>query len=610
MPIIVIIRFKTQMNANDPYQQFFSCPECALQRKYEMIRARFVDRQSAHDIARKFQYSVHSVHTMLHQFKVDIDQGRPPVFFMETRTGPKSARKKEDIKEHVLRLRARDYASTDIHKALRAAGYPVSLSLIDHILREAGLGEMTKRTRLQRIAIAEEITQRLVPGLDIPFSAPRIKTEIADATKIWEQSQSPIVTQHAGALLFLPFLANIGWGKIIDKAGWPGSRMIPAVSHALNALLLKLRSRERKSHIDEMECDRAAGLFMGLNVPPKKQATTDYSYRLHQPHHDAFLQEWTRALYPELCPQGATEFALDAHAIAYRGRDDLLETHYVPTRGKKAPAIISFFGRAVNRPFLCYGNADLRKNQLADLPLSFADYWKQITGKDPSWLYFDSRTTTYEGLKKLTDRGINFITVRRRGTRMIQIAQQAGRDEWKTTTISSEQYPHTRIHYLDQVIQVAGYPGTIRQVAQRRSTNAISFFLTNNMDVPARSILERYHQRNYIENEIGVNVDFFHMDCLSSEVALNVSFDVLMTLVANGCYRWLAKSLKGCEKMEPKQLHRLFISTPGVVSVHDTHIAVCLERRSHNPLIQQAFSGQEPVKIPWLDNKALTFAFK
>jgi len=598
------------MNAINPYQQFFARPACALQRKYEMFRARFVDQRSVADIARQFHYTTDSVYTMLHQFKTEIDQGRPPAFFMETRTGPKSARKKEDIKEHVLRLRARGYASTDIHKALRAAGYSLSLSLVDHILREQGLGQMAKRTRSQRIAITNEIARRQVPGLDIPLPAPRLQPEVADATKVWAQTNPPILTQHAGAFLFLPFLVHIGWPQIIEKAGWPGSRMIPAVSHALNALLLKLRSRERKSHVNEMECDRAAGLFMGLNVPPKKQATTDYSYRLSQRQHDVFLQEWTRALYPELCPQGATEFALDAHAIAYRGRDDLLETHYVPTRGKKAPAIISFFGRAVNRPFLCYGNADLRKNQLADLPLAFADYWKQITGQDPSWLYFDSRTTTYEGLKKLDERGINFITVRRRGTSMIQKAEQARRDEWKATTIPTERYPHTRIHYLDQNIRVAGYPEPIRQVVQRRATDATSFFLTNNMTVPARNILERYHQRNYIENEIGVNVDFFHMDCLSSEVALNVSFDVLMTLAAHGCYRWLAQSLKGCEKMEPKQLHRMIISTPGMVQVDDARITVCLERRSHNPILRQALGDKEPVKIPWLGNKPLVFAFK
>ncbi len=193
---------------------------------------------------------------------------------------------------------------------------------------------------------------------------------------------------------------------------------------------------------------------------------------------------------------------------------------------------------------------------------------------------------------------------------MIQKTEQARGDEWKATTIPTEQYPHTRIHYLDQKIRVVGYPEPIRQVVQRRATDATSFFLTNNLTVPARNILERYHQRNYIENEIGVNVDFFHMDCLSSEVALNVSFDVLMTLAANGCYRWLAQSLKGCEKMEPKQLHRMIISTPGVVQVDDARIAVCLERRSHNPILRQALGDKEPVKIPWLGNKTLIFAFK
>jgi len=100
------------------------------------------------------------------------------------------------------------------------------------------------------------------------------------------------------------------------------------------------------------------------------------------------------------------------------------------------------------------------------------------------------------------------------------------------------------------------------------------------------------------------------MDCLSSEVRLNVQMDVVMTVIANGCYRWLSKQLKGCEKMEPKQLYRKFIETGGHVRIDGNDLVVSFERRSHNPVIAQALQGQTPVKIPWLKNKRLRFEFK
>jgi hypothetical protein len=70
------------------------------------------------------------------------------------------------------------------------------------------------------------------------------------------------------------------------------------------------------------------------------------------------------------------------------------------------------------------------------------------------------------------------------------------------------------------------------------------------------------------------------MDCLSSEVRLNVEMDVVMTVIANGCYRWLSKLLKGCEKMEPKQLYRKFIETGGHVRVRGNDLIVSFDPSS------------------------------
>ena len=53
--------------------------------------------------------------------------------------------------------------------------------------------------------------------------------------------------------------------------------MIPATSALLSLLVLKLLDKERRSHIDDFNCDDALGLWAGLNVLPKKSFATDYS---------------------------------------------------------------------------------------------------------------------------------------------------------------------------------------------------------------------------------------------------------------------------------------------------------------------------------------------
>jgi hypothetical protein len=69
--------------------------------------------------------------------------------------------------------------------------------------------------------------------------------------------------------------------------------------------------------------------------------------------------------------------------------------------------------------------------------------------------------------------------------------------------------------------------------------------LSNNFVVTARDLITRYAGRNGVEDSLGISVDFFHLDCLASEVRLNVDLDVALTVIAHGCYRWLAKRLRG-----------------------------------------------------------------
>ena len=75
-----------------------------------------------------------------------------------------------------------------------------------------------------------------------------------------------MVTRHAGVFLFLPLLAQIRFQQLVDKAEYPGTKMIPATNALLSLLTLKLLDKERLSHIDDFNCDQGLGLFAGLNI--------------------------------------------------------------------------------------------------------------------------------------------------------------------------------------------------------------------------------------------------------------------------------------------------------------------------------------------------------
>lgn len=416
-------------------------------------------------------------------------------------------------------------------------------------------------------------------------------------------------TRVAGIFLFLPLLARTGFDRIVQAAGYPTSKMVPASSALLSLLALKLLDKERRSHINDFNFDEALGLFAGLNVLPKKTFANDYSFRTQRDQQQRFLAGWIRQLSPLLFPEPEA-FSLDFHAIPYRGDPSGLDNHYLPMRGKAGTSVLTFFVREQKSRVFCYANANLTRADQAGEPLRFVDFWRDLTGKDPQWLYFDSKLVGYPELSQLNQRGISFITIRRRGAALLRDLEQRPASDWHAAHLDIPKRRHKNIRYLDQRIHLKGYQGSLRQVAVDGFGRArMTLFVTNSDKITARDLVRRYASRNGVEDNLGISVKFFHLDCLASEVRLNVDVDVALTVIANGCYRWLASQLRGFDKAKPKDLYRKFVETGGHIEITPQAIVVHFDKRSHNPILREAALDQSCPPIPWLGDRKIIFTF-
>ena len=413
----------------------------------------------------------------------------------------------------------------------------------------------------------------------------------------------------AGAFLFLPLLARLRFDALVAHAGYPGSRMVPASAALLSLLALKVLDKERRSHIGDFDCDEGLGLFAGLNVLPKKSYATGYSYRTSRPQQQRLLSGWVSALAPLLFP-AAEAFCLDFHPIPHRGDPEVLENHYLPLRGQAGPSILTFFAQEPHSRALCYANANLtRADQPGEL-MRFVEFWHTVTGHDPQWLYFDSKVAPYAELARVNERGIWFVTIRRRGAAIRRRLQAVPATDWHRAVIDIPKRRHKSIRYLDETVRLRDYPGSIRQLAVAGlGREEPTLCLSNNFEASGRDLITRYAGRNGVEDSLGISVNFFHLDCLASEVRLNVDLDVALTVVAHGCYRWLASQLRGFDKAKPKQLYRRFVETAGVVEVQAERIVVSFDKRSHNPVLREAALDTEGPPIPWLGNRPITFVY-
>jgi hypothetical protein len=155
------------------------------------------------------------------------------------------------------------------------------------------------------------------------------------------------------------------------------------------------------------------------------------------------------------------------------------------------------------------------------------------------------------------------------------------------------------------------YQGELREIIiQDLGHEEPTFLITNQLRKTPAKLIERYAQRMIIENRIADGIDFFHMDALSSAVAMKVNCDLQLTLMASSLYRLLGMEIgQGYQTAISRHLFRDFIEASAQVHILEKEIVVQFQKRAHNPLLLAAGFDKKNVPIPWLGKKRLQLLF-
>jgi transposase len=493
----------------------FLQPSNSTHRQYEALRAYFVEGLPSKEAARRFGYTEGSFRVLVHQFRQN--PHRP--FFLPPAKGPHKAPKKDTARQRVIALRKENLSIYDISRALEKQGHKMSPVSVSLILKEEGFARLPRRRDEQR------------PAGPRPTVAPTADLRALDLTP------RQLRTKFGGLFLFFPYLASIPFDEIIKQAGLPGSKMIPAGQAVRSLLALKLFGSARKNHVMSYVLDEGLALFAGLNAIPKRAFLTEYSGRIDPNCYPKLMQLWFDAM-GSLGIERGTSFDLDFHTIPFHGEDALVEKHYVSKRSRRQKGILAFLAQDANTRVFCYANSEVRKDAQNDEILRFIEFWKKRTGRFPEELIFDSKLTTYKNLNKLNQWGIHFITLRRRTQNMLQKINQEPISAWRRIELQGVSRIYRSPRVLDRKVVLSDYEDPIRQmVVADLGHEEPTFLLTNQLKRSPPKLVQRYAQRMLIENNIEDGIDFFHMDALSSAVAMKVNFDLQLTLMASSLYR-------------------------------------------------------------------------
>ncbi len=238
-------------------------------------------------------------------------------------------------------------------------------------------------------------------------------------------------------------------------------------------------------------------------------------------------------------------------------------------------------------------------------------FWKRRTGKLPEELVFDSKLTTQANLNELNKKDIAFITLRRRSKKMLQAIHQVPLSAWRRIELERVSRIYRTPRILDKKIKLKDYEGNIRQITVADlGHEEPTLLLTNQLRRSPAKLIGRYAQRMLIENGIADGIDFFHMDALSSAVAMKVNCDLQLTRMASSLYRLLGSKIgNGYETARSRHIFRDFVDATALIGIDERNIVVRFQKRAHNPLLLAAGFNNLEVKVPWLGNRRLIFIF-
>jgi transposase len=570
---------------------FSSCflePANSTHRQYEALRAYFVEGLKADEAASRFGYTTGSFRMLVHQFRQDPQRA----FFLAPVKGPKPANRHDPLREKIITLRKQNLSIYDISESLTKEEQAVSPVTVSNILREEGFARLPRRLDQER-----------------PAGTRPTAGDVADVAQL-DLRPRRFRTSFGGLFLFLPMLVDLQFDALINQLGLPGSKMVPASCAMRSLLALKLFGNARHSHVMSHVLDEGLALFAGLNVIPKRSFLTEYSCRIDPNDYPKLMRRWFDAV-GRLGLERGTSFDLDFHTIPFHGEDALVEKHYVSKRSRRQKGVLAFLAQDADTRVFCYANADLRKAEQNDEILAFARFWKKRTGHWPEELIFDSRLTTYENLNWLNEQHIGFITLRRRTEKLLEQIAARPKSAWRRIELEGVSRKYRTPRILDEQIKLPHYDEPMRQiVVTDMGHEEPTLVITNQLRRGAPQLIGRYAQRMLIENGIEDGINFFHMDALSSAVALKVNCDLQLTLMGSSLYRLFASQIgQGYERAKSHTVFDHFIKATATLMIGERDIVVRFQKRAHNPLLLAAGLGKTDVKVPWLGRKRLQFVF-
>ncbi len=570
---------------------FFCNPKNILHKQYEALRNFYIDGHKVADIANRYGYTKSAFHSLVRDFKVRLQDNSFSLedhFFKTPVAGRRVTNDTVATTELIIELRKKQYSVPDIKVFLDAEGRPISERHIYTILINNGFVRLPRRDKIEKESLI--VKQK--------FIAP--KSQILKIIK-----PEKFTSSSAGVLIFLPYLINFGIDKLIKESNYPETTQISKINSILSFVALKLNNIYRYSADDVWCMDRGLGLFAGLTALPKASWYTSYSSRVTRDMNISFLRAMAEIWHKNGILSDSIN--MDFTTIPYWGNESHLENNWSGTRHHALSSVLAALAHDPDSGIITYGDSTIRHEDESATTVEFLDFYKKSGIIDIKYLIFDSKFTTYENLRKIDDDQVYFITIRRRGKKIVDELNALDKNSWRKVKVPMAHGKYRYLNINEQKVFIKGYGKEVRQIAITGHWKIKpALIITNDYETAIAEIVRKYAKRWLVEKTISEQTHFFHLNRLSSSMVIKVDFDLTMTILAHNLYRLLAHDLPGFTNSTAQSLYNKFINNSGHIEVDNNNIIVKLKKKRNLPLVLETMQ-QYCVNIPWLKKSKILF---
>ncbi len=570
---------------------FFNIPQSVAQKQYEALRMFFLEKKSAKETAEKFGYKYRGFTTIVDNFKKKLKENPSDnLFFKQQKRGPKKSKEKSKITELIINLRKKYYSVEDIKITLDSKGYSLCEKTIYTIIKNDGFARLPRRQKLVK------------QNIESPFIE-------AEKSYQLDFSNEHFKSASAGILCLLPYIEQYGIRKAIEKSDYPETSQINKANSILSFIALKA-SNIRRYSADNLWCmDRGSGLFAGLNVLPKAAWFTSYSHRVTSTMNRDFLKTLHKIWLSENLLSDTAN--MDFTTIPYWGNCDHLENNWSGKRTKTLPSMLAVLAHDPDSGIINYGDTNVMHKNQNDVVLEFLDFYRSTDYSDSNLKYivFDSKFTTYENLNKLDKDNIKFITIRRRGKNIVNEIEKLAKSSWKTIRVEAAGNKKRSIKVYEKNTTLKDFDGEIRQVyITGHGKIKPAIIITNDNKLTLEEIVRKYCKRWIVEKTISEQIEFFHLNRVSSSIVVKVDFDLTMSIVTHNIYRLLARDLERYEHATAQTIYEKFIKNEAEIKIAEKTIEIKLKKKRCLPILLENMNKFDDKKYYCFGNKKLQFS--